>query len=582
MPPTLVFPDGWRLVRFNSAQGSMKKWLFIFSLIVFFFLPCNKAVSFAFDFNDNNYKVNSPLIWNYITYDVGSPVNQRYYKYNRNFVFNSSDSNNIIYGVRLNTISPDNIKSVRTILYSNSYFYGDLNMLYWYSDSFEGLTGNGSTGGSGSFTSSSYKGIYYYSAGSITNRNLDIISDDSILPLVYDSSVESFLDYIVNNGGLPDGSIPDDIDMGYLSNVKYFVDSSSLQYNPNNTPEWISWGYESTTGVDLSDSRYQVEFAIEDQSSYYVNRHSDYVSQYGYNPISNIGLWTLEARDYIKSLITPFGDNRRAVLQGKSINTSFYGKFLSAGTTPASNRQYKISAVNRYINALSTSDTDENSFRSFLTGYSDNPSNGLIGHMAQNISNLGRLYSLSYNFYARIVDTTTGAKGDWLKIDRHNTPYWDIQDEDTLNGRITVNTGIKVSIPDMSDQRFNSPNEVVEPEPNEGMEPLGTGYVNPVTGNGDVTYKNTYYIYNNTYNTNNINGGDVNNFTYIDKDSKTTNGSDSLMESIGLLGIMTIAWSWYEMLFGDLLPIWARVCIPVFMVIFSALTVWKLRRVIFG
>lgn len=368
-------------------------------------------------------------------------------------------------------------------------------------------------------------------------------------------------------------------DLGYLTDVKYFVDSAAYQYDPSDTPEWIQWGQYSTTGIDLFDIRYQVEFALEDQSSYYMNRNSDYVSQYGWSPLGSVGQWALEARDYVKGLIAPTGSNFRAVLQGKSVNTSFYGKFLSAGTVQASLKQYKISAVSSYLNGLDNTisasglleGSDEWSFRNFLQGYSDNPSNGYIGHMAQNISQLGKLYSMSYNIMARIVDTNSGVTGDWLKIDRHNTPYWDGHEEDFLNGRVTATVGNKYTVNNFGDT-FTSPGEKVESDKTKPIY-LPVGYRDPVTGNGNTIYNN--YTYNNNY----FNyGGDINNFTYRNYDGDEISGSSDALDLLGILGVFGLFFTWYSVLFGDFLPVWAIVCIPVFGLIFVAVTTYKFGK----
>lgn len=399
----------------------------------------------------------------------------------------------------------------------------------------------------------------------------------------YKSAIYKYLstgesDYFdVRDGVLADGS-GSNIDLGFLSDVQYFVDSAAYQFSPQNTSEFVRWGLESTTGVDLSDSRYQVEFALEDQSSYYVNRASDYVSQYGWNPIGNVGSWMLEARDYVRGLVFPSGSNARAILQGRSINTSFHGKFLSMGYVAASSRQKRFSAVASYLNSLSDSDVDEFAFRNFLQGYSENPSNGMLGHMAQNISQLGRLYSMSYNIYARIFDNRTGNYGDWLKIDRHNVPYWDGDSEDALNGRVTSTTGYRIDNSNISNNSWSS--VVVSDANGEKPQPqnLVTGFGDNSSGNVYPIYNNYTYVYNygNTYN--NVNNNDLNNFFYLDKDGKRQDGSSTLGESLGLLGLLAVLWSWYLTLFGGLLPVWAVACIPVFSLIFVAVIVWRFGR----
>lgn len=437
---------------------------------------------------------------------------------------------------------------------------------------------------------------YYYSDGSsinsryVTNqsaanavwnqnnaRNPMYVERECNIPVFWDRSAMN--DWLLR-GDLHDtcnvigygyeGDLPiDPSALGYLTEVKYFVDSAAYQYNPSDTPEYVSWGDKSTTGIDLSDSRYKVEFALEDNSSYYVNRSNDYVSQYGYDPLGNGGAWALELRNYVTGLIAPSGSNARAILQGRSINTNFNGRFISAGIVSASARQHKFSAVARYLNGLNNSDLEEGSFRNFLQGYSDNPTNGYIGRMAQNISQLGRVYSMSYNIFARIVDTTSGAYGNWLKIDRHNVPYWDGDSEEVLNGRITSTYGYRFSPSSYVGDTFNSYN-MENPQEAKPNVSLDVGYWNPSLNIGVPIFVNFNYV-NNNFDT----GGDVNNYTYVNENGDEVSGASDLTGTLDMLGKLAYVWNWYKQLFGGLLPDWAVACIPVFGSMFVAVLVYK-------
>lgn len=496
----------------------------------------------------------------------GVPLN-RYNPFNFGSLENDDESRRICFtlGYRnVNNQSQPNSNYIKMYCFTNKSFSGFNSFVYnnetlYYKES-------------GTF------GYWFSHLESDCNFPIFLLDDFGTINGSYDltSGLNDVYEYLFN--GLYDNDVrnladkpisPDEL--GYLTDVKYFVDSAAYQYNPADSPEFIQWGNFSTTGIDLTDSRYSVEFVLEDTSSYYYNSYLNYVPNF--NLIAEPVKVIQEIKDYVAGLVYPSGSVTRAVLQNKALKTSFNGNFISIGSTSASNKQYRFTAVNSYLNGLSSdiNNEDEYAFRNFLQGYSDNPSNGYIGHMVQNLSQLGKVFSMSYNILARIVDNNSEAKGNWLKIDRHNTPYWDGDSDERLNGGFTLTNGHKYTVNNFGDT-FTSPGEKdqnVKTKP----EYLSTGYWNTSNNNGDIIYNNYTYIYNNY-------GGDtnVNNIVYPDFDGNETNGSSNLLETLGILGWMSVLLGWYSILFGDILPVWAQLCIPVFGLMFTVVLVYKFGR----
>lgn len=400
---------------------------------------------------------------------------------------------------------------------------------------------------------------YYYRGTSFGDTYYRLTSDLSpVLPnniTTIESAIRYMLEYQVTFD-----------DLGYIKEVGYHVDANGLENNPVGKNEVVTWGQYSTTDIDLSQSRYQVEFMLRDTSMTFKNSISNSLDGWINlpNPIPSTLDFAVDTYFNISSLFVD-DDDEKAFRQGKAVPAETYGKCISITTVQASNSQVSLASMPVYKIWASDGSTQYKEYINEVTGASSR--DDWYGKAASFFNSRLQYYNLSYDILARIIDTTTGNKGDWLLIDKHNTPYINSDRSDRLNGGVTAVTGIRFPDYNPTDDDFTDP-PIEEPayqpdyetEPIYLPTPISTGYVINESGSSSSSssstlinnYYNTTYVYNYGDQISNINidNTDYNNFS---------EGIDTIKSLPNFLGL-------YLTFFGSFLPSWAvaivSICIP--------------------
>lgn len=467
------------------------------------------------------------------------------------------------------------------------FFSKDLNSVVTHKQ----VSGNNVGSASNTTLNKNYNNEFYYSQ--LTGSFWREINGTNV-PILSVSSHDEILE-IISNGYIPDK------DLGYIQNVGYHVDSYGLENNPTGTNELISWANESTTGIDLSLPQYSVEFALKDKTTNYRRTLSNEewfpVLPYSLNEAFKVAEDTFS---YLASNFFKNGDDKQAILRGNAgISNDTYGKMVSLGSTLAQNRRFSFNAIDKYKTS-SVYDTNDQSFKNYIDDlYTTGTTRTNIWAKAGEWWNSQQIgWNISYDIMARIVDNSTGQKGDWLVINKHNTPYIMSDRADRLNGGVTSVVGVR--IPNYDPQPdFDTPPafEPSVPDPNnpEGdpiflPQPVNTGYVYVKEGDtineGDIVnyYYNTVYNYGDTIINNNY--PSVDDPIYIpadpdndDSEPTQTNTPETADYAMRLMKKVFPKYTeWFQKLFGPLLPKWARHMIIVFVPISIISIIFKIAK----
>lgn len=484
----------------------MKKIILLLVIILYFARPIK---AYCWDIPDNSFNCNI---------GVG--------KFNLNGIkdFSLRSNNNNVYCVFCKSNSgTNNYDLIFYSIYNNSIGYVTLDT----SEISYSLT-------------SKYKNAFYYVEVNLTGLKYTTETNIPNSGLNFSDTLE----YIYNGGSWGDGAI---VDLGNLQNIGYYVDSIAFNQDPYNNNEYISWGQYSSTDIDLSNSRYQVEIAISDTSYKWLKSGiAPNIWPFG-GTIESIGNAVNGVATLLGSFIYPDGSDQKALIQGQSVRTGLYGSIGSVKKVSASTYKTGINAYNYYSNSsyVQSVDTD---FYDFITYTKNNTGrNDWWQKWTDYFNQTQYAYNLSYNILARIVDTQTGQTGTWTIIDKHNTPYQFSDDKDRLNGGVTSVSNITIK----DGNTIYNPKNDFSKSPTYNYEyNYGDNYSNPVTtGYYDQSTNNTTNVYNNyIYN---YNYGDTIYNNYTNEDQQSVNEGFSLIRSLKpLLGL-------YLAFFGAFLPPWA-------------------------
>lgn len=367
-------------------------------------------------------------------------------------------------------------------------------------------------------------------------------------------------------------------DLGYIQNVGYHVDAYGLENNPIGTNELISWGQYSTTDIDLSDSRYKVEFALRDTSTMVSkNMYQSFLNQFPKIGV-NLGFVSFDAMQVVDFLalsgqhlisnVFPYGSDDRAVLKGQAVRTDLYGKVTSLGTFSAASRRASLNCFSAYKNYYSDM-TSNDAFSRYINSVGSSPTrNDFYNNAYDYFKSYGANYHVSYDIMARIVDSVSGNKGEWISINKHNTPYIDSDRSDRLDGGVTCTTGITMGDTVINEGDFVAPNiyapSYVENEGDSAIylpTRITVGYVDNSNSSSTVTnnYNNFEYNYGDTFIYNEYPNVGVD--TNDDGEVTYTNDGDAKENINHAIRIFKYIWqkytTWFNKLFSPWLPDWA-------------------------
>ena len=423
---------------------------------------------------------------------------------------------------------------------------------------------------------------YYYNYSVVNNLNVPIFSscDDAD-----DFFATGNLDNILNDGS---GNVQPS-QLGYIKNVNY---SHNNNTSSQGYYEIVSWGSTSTTGIYLTEKingydRYRVEFALRDQSTIAKNSfyngfqsNQDILQEWERtkpDPVLPFDINSIVSRlagglaGGLAEHVYPYGGTNRAIKKGLITTAPSYNKMISMGDTPASNRRYAFNALHEYTTSENFA-SEAHEIHSSLTGvYNTNLPNFLKGGWFESIVSNSNYYNiadyhLSYNIYARIVDTKDKVNGNWLLIDKHGNPVG--ASDDRLKGGVTSKP---IKLPDFTPgsdwttapDDVDVPDDEIDDNDTVKDEPLGTGYDDGSGNSGGGTTN----IYNNyTYN--------YDNRTWIENhyDNETVEEVNDGLEWIkmfpGFFGL-------FLKFFGAFLPGWAVVCVTIAIPIIIGLLIFK-------
>lgn len=490
---------------------------------------------------------------------------------------NSQGSNPFyVFGYRTNVNSNYTLLGISE--YNNSWY--SLKYTWGDGEPFTFINSNNKTTGTFSLYSVSsisidgvryyYKGLTPFAGSTYTIKDDNNISFNGVLITgnSFEDCIRQFLNLKIEKQ-----------DLGFIKNIGYHVDSYGLENNPVGTNELISWGQYSTTDVDLSDQRYKVEFALRDTSTMTNrNMYESFLNQFPRIGVQlgPINLNVLETTSFLAltgqhlaSMFYPSGSEKQAVLRGQAVRTDLYGKVTSLGLYSASNRKASLNCFGAYKRYFADI-TENNAFKRYIDSVGSSPTrNDFYNNAKDYFTSYGANYNVSYDIMARIVDSITGDKGDWVSINKHNTPYIDSDRNDRLNGGVTCTTGITLGDTVINEGDFVSPN-VYSPSyvENEGDTAIYlptkiiTGYVDNSNFSSIVNnyYTNYEYHYGDTFIYNEypnvgVTTDDDGEVQYTDDGNATENINHALR-------IFKYIWqkytTWFNKLFGLWLPDWAK------------------------
>lgn len=422
--------------------------------------------------------------------------------------------------------------------------------------------------------------------------------------LYYDSdlfiqatSIQSAIDIILSDEfGKSD-------DLGYLKNVGYHVDSYGLENNPIGTNELVSWASESTTGIDLTQDKYQVEFALRDTSTHVdKNMYDSFLSSLpdvglSAGPVS-VSAWGLTdfigvSGKYFISFFAPSGSDDQAYLRGQAVRSSLYGKTASVGTFSAKNLKASLNGIGVYKNYFR--DYPESStMKSYIDSIGSSPTRSDFYNNAFNyFKDFGADTYLSYDIMARIIDTSNGNKGDWLVINKHNTPYISSDSENRLVNGVTLQPSIINNFNPTVNNFSDTPDITINPDID--FRPIiKVGYVKAQPDvnieEGDIiTINNNYeYDFEGDSIVNDIDK--ITNITNIYEDNSGDGGgsgdvSDTKTDLGGIKQGLIIARKfirslvgWFRKIFNPFLPIWAQNVVIIALPITTIGIIWKMIK----
>lgn len=360
--------------------------------------------------------------------------------------------------------------------------------------------------------------------------------------------------------------------LGYIDDVGYHVDGYGIQNNPIGTNELISWGQFSTTGIDLDSGNYNVEIAIQDTSVELYNSAYDILN--GISPFDDkYNVWVdfaMSTLERVEALFFKEGSPEKALLNGQAANTVTTGMMTSVCSVISSKRKASFNGMYFYKNYFADI-SDDSLFKKYVDSmYLSQNNNDWWNRAMEQWNTQGTTFNLSYDIYARIVNNSTGQKGDFLMIQKHNTPYIASNDESRLNGGVTAVYGYRFPDYNPTDKFTPAPAPVpVGGENEDSFIPtnIKTGYVDTKEGTlnineGDIVnyYDNSVYIYDyRDYLEQNIKDDDMKN---------VESGFNIAKYMPAFLGI-------YLSLFSAFLPNWASGFVAVAIPIIVSLIVFR-------
>lgn len=547
--------EGWYLMR-NYKDILIKISSILMTCFIFVLFP---IVSYASIDWDNLYPVTSVVGYTDVVSSSGRKKDIKYV-YNlpidsskgNVYIFFYSNSNGVIFQVAIS--NSRDIKSLKQIITFQNDSTSEINF-------YSTLTSSVNIDGEYVYyrTLTSFVGNY----GAPNSNSTPFMSSKNL-----NDAIREFLNFKESKE-----------DLGYIKNISYHVDSYGLENNPVGTNELISWGQFSTTDIDLSDSRYKVEFALRDTSTMTNrNMYESFLNQFPRIGVQlgPINLNVLETTSFLAltgqhlaSMFYPSGSEKQAVLRGQAVRTDLFGKVTSLGLYPASNRSASLNCFGAYKRYFADI-TENNAFKRYIDSVgSSSTRNDFYNNAKDYFSSYGANYNVSYDIMARIVDSSTGNKGEWISINKHNTPYIDSDRNDRLNSGVTCTTGITMGDTVINEGDFVSPN-VYSPSyiENEGDTAIYlptkiiTGYVDNSNSSSLVKNYYTNYEYNygdtfiyNEYPNVGVTTDDDGEVKYTDDGSATENINHALR-------IFKYIWqkytTWFNKLFGSWLPDWAK------------------------
>lgn len=554
-------------------------------LVVFIYGFENKPLfSYAFSISGNYITDQYPFSGNTLTYDNGDTLT-------------------------VSSTSPDYVYAVAYKLSNSNYFgiavyslgYDTFrNRVY-----FSGSTSTGANIPNNNIGNSTYNLTYnfdgidyiisynYFERFYFTYRR---ISDFGGIPFVDTTSPSNAIHEMLGRGVILD-------DLGYLKNVGYHVDSYGLEHNPIGTNELVSWASESTTGIDLTQDKYQVEFALRDTSTHVdKNMYDSFLSSSPYvglnaGPVS-VSAWGLTdfigvTGKYFASFFAPSGSDAQAYLRGQAVRSSLYGKTASVGTFSAKNLKASLNGISVYKNYFRDY-PESNTMKSYIDSVGSSPTRSDFYNNAFNyFKNFGADTYLSYDIMARIVDSSNGNKGEWLVINKHNTPYISSDSENRLINGVTLQPSIINNFNPTVNNFADTPDITINPDID--FRPIiKVGYVKAQPDvnieEGDIfTINNNYeYDYEGDSIVNDID--EITNITNIYEDNTGDGGgsgdvSDTKTDLGGIKQGLIIARKfirslvgWFRKIFNPFLPIWAQNVVIIALPITTIGIIWKMIK----